>query len=398
MSDLVEDFIADVRAGYDRLASDLARWTIDPHDDALLDSIFRYVHTVHGNAGFLNFERFGLLASAAEEALAQMRDGRLVRDEITVATVIQLVERLGALAVAVDQGVGLSAIDETRMIAALNITVPPLRMLGLSADQIKQDKARSVRLSRDQFDQLAQCFEHVAAAHRDLLGNVTDGIAGPLTDAMRRLTDRISEMDQALSLTRLLSVERLFVALDRIVAQTAESLDKKVVLQAHGTALMIDRDVVDGLRDPLLHLIRNALDHGFETPAIRLKNGKTATGSLHLWAQAEGRMFTLIVADDGAGINRDALIASAAARDIHLACAPDALSDSQITALACMPGVTTAPASSALSGRGVGLDAVQASVARLGGTLAIADRPGRGVTFTLRIPLRFPAVIRADAA
>jgi two-component system, chemotaxis family, sensor kinase CheA len=390
MSDLVSDFTADVRHGYDHLAPDLAAWSANPADAHARDAVFRFVHTVHGNAGFLNFERFGRLAASAEEALSQMRDGRTPSDAAHITPVLAIITRIGALADAIDAGIGIGAHDEPELIADLGILVPPPRVAAVA-----DEKARSIRLPVEQFEHLALCFEGVAAAHRDLLGRVSDP---QLADALNSLTDRISKMDQALSLTRLLPVERLFASLDRIVRQTAESIGKIVTLKASGSELLIDRDVVDGLRDPLLHLIRNALDHGFEMPHIRVAAGKKPQGKLTLAATLDGQMFELAVEDDGAGLDRDAVVKSAAAYNVHFVCAARDLSNDQLTALVCTPGVTTASTSSALSGRGVGLDAVYAATARLGGALVMDDCPGQGVSFTLRVPLRHKPIMKSDAA
>ncbi len=391
MNDLTEDFIADVRAGHGRVAPDLAAWVRDPGDRASRDALFQFVHTVHGNAGFLNFERFGRLAGAAEAALAHLRDGTAPADGALMTAVARLVERIGVLAEAVEQGIGLPADDEAGLIAALGVPVPPLRMLGASLDQPRPEGGGSIRLSRDQFAALTEGFEGVAAAHRNLLSVANDGQRGPVRDAIRQLSARMARMEQALTLTRLLGVDRLFAGLDRIVSQTAATLGKEIRLETQGGALMIDRDVVEGLRDPLLHLIRNALDHGIEAPHIRGAAGKARGGTLTLVGVIDHQTFILTVADDGAGIDRAAVIAAAAARNIHVACSAEALSNAQIAALACAPGVTTATQSNALSGRGVGLDAVHASVIRLGGSFAIADRPGKGVTFTLSVPIRHAA-------
>jgi two-component system, chemotaxis family, sensor kinase CheA len=398
MSDLISDFIADVREGYRRLRPALSLWTADPDNKDARDAVFRFVHTVHGNAGFLDFERFAVLAAAAEEGLAQMRDGRLSAHGPHTLSVQALVERIGAIAEAIDAGIGLSAQDEPALIARLGIDVPKARLLGVDQEQPAPERARSIRLPTEQFEQLASCFESVAAAHRDLLGVVTDIGDLALATALSTLSDRIASMDQALAYTRLQPVERLYVALDRIVSQTATLLDKQVELVTTGSALMVDRDAIDGLRDPLLHLIRNALDHGFETPDVRAAANKAPTGTLTLSASVERRVLTLTIADDGAGIDREAIKQSAAKVGVLLACEPGDLAGDQLIALMCTPGVTTARESSALSGRGVGLDAVRASVTRLGGTIALDDRPGRGACFTLRVPLRHTPVLQSDAA
>jgi two-component system, chemotaxis family, sensor kinase CheA len=398
MSDLVHDFVADVRAGYERLRPALACLAANSHDLDARGAVFRFVHTVHGNAGFLNFERFGRLAAAAEEALSQMRDGLVADEAACIVAVMTLVERMGALAEAIDAGIGMPVHDEAAMIAALGIAVPEPRTLPISIDQRPDEKPGSIRLPRAQFEQLATCFDSVAMAHRDLLGLVSKTADVSLSKALANLSTRIASMEEALSLTQLAPVEKLFTALDRIVSQTATALGKQVELVTSGGALMIDRDVVEGLRDPLLHLIRNALDHGFETDEERRKLGKDPIGRLMLDATVKAQHFVLVVQDDGRGVDRAAVVESAAARDVHLVCDPAALGNDQLMALMVTPGVTTARGSSALSGRGIGLDAVQARLNGLGGSMTLADDPGQGARFTLRVPQRHNLALRSDAA
>ncbi len=398
MSDLVSDFVADVRAGYQRLKPALACLGADPHDGDARGAVFRFVHTVHGNAGFLSFERFGRLASAAEEALAQMRDGRISDEADCIATVIALVERIEALAEAVEAGVGIPVQEDAAIMARLGIEIPAPRMISLSSDDKPEEKPGSIRLSVAQYEQLALCVEAVAAAHRNLLGLVSDRNDPQLAIACATISDQIASLDDAVMLAQLLPVDKLFVALDRIVEQTADALGKQVRLNINAADQMIDREIVEGFRDPLLHLVRNALDHGFEQPEARAAIGKDPVGTLSLTVIADDQAVTLCVEDDGRGVDRQRLVQCAAARNVREIGDPDTLSNDQLAVLMATPGVTAAREFSALSGRGIGLDAVQAGVMRLGGEMAFEDFPGLGTRFTLRLPVRRKIARRLDAA
>jgi two-component system chemotaxis sensor kinase CheA len=389
MDDLTGDFVADTRESYEGLTPDLAAWVRDPSDRRALDALFRFAHTVKGNAGFLNMGRFERLCDGVEQALVAIRDQGRAPDDITVSGVTALIHRIGAVAEAIEAGIGLPAGDEPGMVAALGFVPLETSAFPKPGSMPKPASAQSIRMPVEQFDHLANCVEGVAAAHRHILELMTSArSAEALGPSLAALSTSIASMTQALTLSRMQPADRLFKGLDRIVSQTAVALGKQARLAVSGGDLMIDREVVDGLRDPLLHLIRNALDHGIEDPATRASAGKPAEGSISLAAGLDASGFTLTLSDDGRGVDRDALARSAAARGVLLACPVDALDDAQLTALLSTPGITTASASTALSGRGVGLDAVQVTMARLGGRLIMSSKPGQGITFTLTVPLR----------
>jgi two-component system, chemotaxis family, sensor kinase CheA len=389
MDDLTGDFVADTRESYEAVTPYLAVWVRDPANRAALDALFRFAHTVKGNAGFLNMGRFERLCDGIEQALVAIRDEGCVPDPSIVAGVAALIHRVGAVAEAIEAGVGLPAADEPGMIAALGfvpLETSPFPKVGTLATATQ---SRTIRMPAEQFDHLANCVEGVASAHRHILDLMTAApSAAALGPSLADLSTQISQMTQALTLSRLQPVERLFKGLDRIVSQTAIALGKQARVSFSGGDLMIDREVVDRLRDPLLHLIRNALDHGLEDPTARRAAGKKSEGLICLVAALSPDGFTLTVSDDGRGIDKDALVQSAAGKGVLLACSVDALDDAQLTALLTAPGVTTANASTALSGRGVGMDAVQTAMNRLGGRLLLSNNPGKGLTFTLSLPLR----------
>lgn len=389
MDDLIGDFVADTREGFENLGPDLAAWSVDVSDRLALDSIFRFVHTVRGNCGFLNFERFENLCVPTEHVLAQIRESQLPASPDRARAIVAVINRIGALADAIEAGIGLPAHDEPALIAALGVEIAKPSQARIPAVSMQQQRSRTIRMPSDQFEQLAQCVEGVAAAHRRLLAVLTsDETAPTINPLVSELSVAITEMTQALTLSRAQPIERLYAGLDRIVSQTATTLGKQVTLELSGGALMVDREVVDGLRDPLLHIIRNALDHGLETPDERRSAGKHETGKIIISAALNENVLTLTIVDDGRGIDRQAVFQSAQEAHIHLVCAPEEISDAQLLSLLSAPGITTANSTNAFSGRGVGLDAVSASMKRLGGDFTLTTALQSGVSITLSVPLR----------
>ena len=380
MTDLFGEFVADVREGFDRVSPALARWVADPADRAALDAVFRFVHTVRGNAGFLDLERFERLCDGAEKGLAQARDeGRLPMPDF-VAGIAELVRRIGALADAVEAGVGLSDKDEPDMVRALGFEPIERHRDEKPGTPLLQRRTRTVRIPTEQFELLANSMEEVEAGQRELL----DLVAmiepnSPILPAITDLSTRIAAMARALTASSQQPVERLYAGLGTIVAQAAAACGKVVRLELSGGNIMFDREVIDGLRDPLLHLVRNALAHGIERPLDRQKRGKNEAGVIRVSATVEGEDLVLEVADDGAGLDEAALRAAARANGLIGLPLEDILQS---------PGISTARDVTSLSGHGVGLDAVVQRVRLLGGAVHYGSEAGRGLTVTLRAPSR----------
>ncbi len=380
MSDLIGDFVADVRDGYERAAPQLARWVEDPADRAALDAVFRFVHTVRGNAGFLDLERFERLCDGAERGLADVRDGTRAADGDFVKGLAAIIIRLGELADAVEAGVGLSDKDEPGLVRALGYAPIERRQPDNASGESVQRRMRTVRIPTEQFEVLASSMEEVEAGQRELLqlvGALEPG--NPILPAITDLSVRISAMARALTASRQQPVARIFAGLDTMAAQLAGSCGKSVHLEALGGEIMFDREVVDGLRDPLLHVVRNALGHGIETPDERRAAGKDTIGRIRIRAQLSGDDLVITIADDGRGADVAALDVAARQQGIE----GGSLDDLLIT-----PGVSTARSVTALSGHGVGLDAVARRMALLDGGVAFHSLPGEGMIVTLRAPSR----------
>jgi two-component system chemotaxis sensor kinase CheA len=201
-------------------------------------------------------------------------------------------------------------------------------------------------------------------------------------EELERLTREIQESVMAI---RAQPVRPLFQRMSRIVREVADATAKDVRLRTEGESTEVDKTVVELLADPLTHMIRNAVDHGLETPEKRVAAGKPPEGTVRLAAAHRSGRIIIEISDDGAGINRPRVLQKAISQGLV---APDAqLSDVEIDNLLFLPGFSTAQAVSSISGRGVGMDVVKRSIQALGGRISIASAPGQGSTFTLSLPL-----------
>ena len=209
--------------------------------------------------------------------------------------------------------------------------------------------------------------------------------ASGMTSALDSLSQLTREIQDSVMAIRAQPVRSVFQRMPRLVREVAAMTGKSVRLVTEGEATEVDKTVVERLSDPLTHMIRNAIDHGLESPAVRRESGKPEEGIVHLSALHRSGRIVIEVADDGAGIDRARIKAKAIEKGLIAADA--VLSDDEIDNLIFMPGFSTAATVSDISGRGVGLDVVKRSVQALGGRISITSRPGKGSTFTLSLPL-----------
>ena len=195
---------------------------------------------------------------------------------------------------------------------------------------------------------------------------------------------------------RMLPIGSVFNRFPRLVRDLSQKLGKQVKLDMVGEHTELDKTVLEKIGDPLVHLVRNAIDHGLETPEIRRAAGKHESGTLRLEAFHRGGSIVVEIVDDGAGLNRDAIVAKAVQKG--LISSSENLSDDAVNELIFQPGFSTAATTTDLSGRGVGMDVVRRNVADLGGSVAIASRPGHGTTFTITLPLTLAIIDGLSAA
>lgn len=206
-----------------------------------------------------------------------------------------------------------------------------------------------------------------------------------LRAGLAQLERNTRELQESVMQIRMLPIGFVFNRFPRLVRDLSSKLGKQVRLELAGEQTELDKTVLEKIGDPLVHLVRNAIDHGLETPERRLAAGKPATGTLRMHAYHQGGHITVEVSDDGAGLNRSAIGKRAIERG--LIAAADGLSDEEMAELIFMPGFSTVEATTDLSGRGVGMDVVRRNVSQLGGSVGVVSRPGAGSTFTITLPL-----------
>jgi two-component system chemotaxis sensor kinase CheA len=392
MDDLIADFVAECREMLEALGGEIVAWEAQPDDRARLDSIFRFVHTVKGNCGFFEFPRLEALSHAAEDALADCRAGRRVPDAALVSAVLGIIDRIAEMVAAIEAGEEMPAGDDSALIAALapGAEGAASAVVAVAAEGHGKASAapRTIRLSVELLDRVMSTVSDMVLARNELARRLRESASDvPVDGAFERLSSIIAEMRDAITRTRMQRIENLFVGLPRMVRDLSAELNKQVLVDIEGGDVELDREMIEMIRDPLTHIIRNAVDHGIETPAERLKAGKREIGLLSVSARQSGNQILIDIHDDGRGIDGKKLVEKAIAGGLVTKADAAQLSQREQLALIFEAGLSTANQVTSISGRGVGMDVVRSNVERIGGIVEVDSRPGEGTRMTLRVPL-----------
>ncbi|MDB5667869.1 MAG: signal transduction histidine kinase [Alphaproteobacteria bacterium] len=390
MDELINDFIAETRDMLQALGGEIVAWESAPGDRARLDEIFRFVHTVKGNCGFFDLPRLQALSHAAEDALAEVRAGKRRADPALVSCVLAVIDRIGELVQALETGESLGSEDDGLLIEALRTGAMPY--VEASAGEVAIGDARksqrSIRLSVDLLDRMMSGVSDAVLARNELARRLREAPTDMAVEAaFDRVSTCIAEIRDAITRTRMQRIDNLFAGLPRMVRDIASELNKQVRLQVDGGDVELDREMIEMIRDPLTHMVRNAIDHGIESSEARVAAGKEAVGTLKVCARQSGNQILIEVVDDGRGIDGDRLVTKALANGVLTPERAERLSQAQKISLIFEAGLSTAQEVTAISGRGVGMDVVRANIERIGGLVEVDSKLGQGVRFTIRVPL-----------
>src|SRR4051812_26583010 len=391
MEELLKDFIAETREMLAAIAGEVVAWEAAPGDGARLDAIFRFVHTVRGNSGFFDLPRITALSHAAEDALAAVRSGARGAEPRLVSAVLAAIDRIGELIQALESGEALASQDDEPLVQALGSVPDPKSAPAAAAAAAQPQRTpaiRSIRLPVDLLDRMMSGVSDLVLARNELARRLREAAPGAdVAACFDRVSGTIADLRDAVTRTRMQRIEQLFSPLPRMVRDLCAETGKQVALTIDGGDVELDREMIEMIRDPLTHIVRNAIDHGIEAPEARRAAGKPEAGSLAVRACQAGNQILIDIADDGRGIDGERLVARALATGTLTAERAGRLIPAQKIALIFEPGLSTAAEVTSLSGRGVGMDVVRANVERIGGLVDVDSRPGEGVTLTLRVPL-----------
>ncbi|HVO11445.1 MAG TPA: chemotaxis protein CheW [Vicinamibacteria bacterium] len=355
--------------------------------------VFRKFHTLKGNASALGLEKLSALAHRLEDLLDRLRSGREPVSAALVTFLLQTVDAVrGSLpaAAAGRDEITPAAEKLQAQVASGRLTADEGSSTGRAAGAGPEAEAsRTLRVEVSRLDTLLSVTSEIAVARGRLELLIREQGTPEIAGAYRGLERLLGEMHRCVSVARMVPVTPLLQLYDRLVRDLALEQGKRARLVVFGEGVEADNSVVEQLRAPLTHMVRNAVDHGLETPPAREASGKDPTGEVRLTARQEGSEVVVEVEDDGAGLDRRRILERARVLGIDT----DALTSQRaVDRLIFSQGLSTSGYVTGTSGRGVGLDVVLRHVDALGGAVEVESEAGRGTRFTLRLPVTLAAI------
>jgi two-component system, chemotaxis family, sensor kinase CheA len=344
------------------------------------------LHTIKGNSGMMQVEPAERLAHAMERRSAGARDAALAQQ---LAMLGPLLSSAAALEEAIGgaEGVALEALIEALAAdpSAEDLTSEAVQRAAAQAVALASSHQHVpyIRMEAEVLDRMLELVGELVIGLRRLRAQGARASTLGSNEAVDLMQKHVAEMRQRVLDARLVPLQIVVSRLSRLVRDLGSATGKRLSLTVEGADTVVDKAIADQLGEPLLHLIRNAADHGIETPDERARAGKPETGRIELRIYPSGGDLMVRLRDDGRGLSRDRLVQEAARRGLDTA----GLSESAIYELIFHPDLSTAKRVTRISGRGVGMLQIRRSVERMGGELTFATREGRGTEFTLRVPL-----------
>jgi two-component system chemotaxis sensor kinase CheA len=445
---LLQDFLTECGELLEQLDQDLVAMETSPSDTELLNRVFRAFHTIKGTSGFLGFQSIVALTHEAEDVLNLMRKGERKVSRRAIDVFLSVLDQLRRMFADIRQNiphnyelgellgrirqltqpeapdrpmlgeilVADGTISHSERREALKESVENQQRLGdvlieknlVTPGQIRdalkkqaaisesKEETRTIRVDVNKLDEIVNLAgelvlerNRVAQLSRDFVARrfSEEQFESVLGESSARLGAITDELQNASLKARMLPIDVVFRRFPRLVRDLCNSLGKEVTLQIRGEDTELDKTIVEQIADPLVHLIRNSMDHGFEMPAAREAKGKPRKGTLKLEAHAEGEFILVEVGDDGGGIDTNRVVAKAVERGIVSQTRIREMSHREMLDLIFLPGFSTAEKVSDVSGRGVGMDVVRSNLKRLGGTVELESEFGKGSLVRLKLPL-----------
>jgi two-component system chemotaxis sensor kinase CheA len=364
-----------------------------PQDDEVLNAVFRAAHTIKGDARIVGLEQVALAAHALEDVLEQLRERTLAPVPGLISALLAVSDALRAMiftGALPEHQVALEALALSAQVARSEI--PDAAATGEELDHVLHPAAhtesRTLRVDVAKLDRMLDLAGEIAIARgrvARLLESLPVELAREALEAHVE-TDRLHfELQEQVMKARMVAIGAFLKLYARTVRESALAVGKEAELVIEGGDVEVDTRVLELLRDPLAHMIRNAVDHGLESAELRAAFGKPAEGRVTLAASHEGGQIVLRLSDDGAGF--DARRIAERAREMGLASFPESLPRAELLRLVFAPGFSTAAAVTDLSGRGVGMDVVRRNVEALRGSIELDSTDGVGACVTIRLPL-----------
>lgn len=438
MDELLAEFITESSESLAKLDTELVELEHNPENPEILNSIFRTMHTIKGTCGFIGLPRLEKLAHASESVLVKIRDKALSINEDIISIILQSIDGVKHIITKLSETGGEPSGDDHELIDKLNaildvsmavietkeepaaaksadpidfdaIEVPEVKAEvetpvveaapqvepqsaaeesgGGSEKHTQNDQNQTIRVNINTLENLINTVSELVLTRNQLMQLAGKEENPALNMPLYRLNYVTSELQELVMKTRMQPIGNAWLKLPRIVRDSAKELKKKIELELQGAETELDRQVIELIKDPLTHMIRNAMDHGLEMPEQRVALGKPEKGLIRMNAYHAGGHIIVEISDDGRGIDVERIRSKAIEKGLVSAEEASKLNDSQVYQFIFKSGFSTAEQVTNISGRGVGMDVVRTNVEKIGGTIDIKSQKNKGSTFSIKIPL-----------
>ncbi len=431
MDDLLREFLTETNESLNLVDAELVRFEQEPNNGAILGNIFRLVHTIKGTCGFLGLPRLETLTHAAESLMGKFRDGMPVTAD-AVTLILSTIDRIKSILDAIEKneqepaGGDADLIEQLGRMARGEVAAapppPPPAPIAIeelepppahekteqapaekpekvAAERTEEDRSggdrlanHSIRVNVDTLDHLMTTVSELVLTRNQLLEIVRRHEESDFKVPLQRLSNVTAELQEGVMKTRMQPIGNAWQKLPRVVRDLCTELGKDIELAMRGADTELDRQVLDLVKDPLTHLVRNCADHGIELPAERIAAGKPAKGIIRLSAWHEGGHIIIEISDNGRGLNIAGIKAKVFEKGLATEAQLAAKSEAEICNYIFAPGFSTAAKVTSISGRGVGMDVVRSNIEQIGGTVDLKSAAGAGTTFSIKIPLTLAIV------
>ncbi len=433
MQELVQDFLVETNEIIENLDHDLVELESNQNDLELLNKIFRGAHTMKGSSSFLGFNKLAELTHHAEDILNKLRKGEMVVTREIMDTLLEFVDKTKQIISDIENGTDTtdssSVIENLKLASEGKLTaivkaapaaqVPQTAQPAQAQAPAPQPKAapkqeaakpthqatqveQTIRVDVSRLDSLVNLVGELVLS-RNMLSQIAGELENKfeneyLVEQLLVATNAIgmntTELQLAIMKTRMIAIGKVFNKFPRVVRDIARDTGKEIELIISGEETELDKQVIESIGDPLLHMIRNSCDHGVETPEVRLSKGKPRMGTVNLSAYHEGNHVVIEIKDDGAGMDPEKLKRKAIEKGVITVDEAKNMDDKQAFSLIFKAGFSTAEKITNISGRGVGMDVVRTNIEKLNGIITIDSKINEGSTFYLKLPLTL-AIIQA---
>ena len=445
MQSIIDEFMVETNEIVNALDSNLVKLEKEPANLDLLNEIFRGAHTMKGTSGFLGFNELMRLTHRMEDVLNRLRKGELIVTAEVMDVLLEAVDfvklvlqdivenkqgstelnrvidklvKIYESGPAGPDGISAAASPEPEKPRLEDVSEPALvearQSEPASIENEKQETAANapakkdfqkkidstIRVGVDRLDSLVNMVGELVLGRNALVQSTSalqhqhEGEKGfeHLMQAASQINFITTELHMAIMKMRMLQVGNVFNKFPRVVRDLSRELKKEIDLVISGEETELDKSVIEEINDPLVHLIRNSVDHGIESPEDRAKAGKAKRGTINMSAYQEGNNIVIEVKDDGKGMNIDAIRKKAVDRGLTTEDNLEKMTDREILDFIFQPGFSTAIKTTNVSGRGVGMDVVRTNIEKLKGTIELSTREGQGSMVTIKLPLTLAIV------